>query len=374
MASSNPFETAQMSEGNSLLVGYTPAVMALCGVLAYFLLLRFVFLKPDPPSASVVTYEPPVGISPAMAAWLVERSLDRALAAALVNMAAKRFLVIEQADDDLSITKLKDASFDCLEPEEDALAFRLFDTDDCFDFEEPTRLSGPLERFEHALNNRTYFSSNFLPSLPAWIVSIAASVYALFEGIDVSHLSGNGVSLLLLSALLICCMYAVGLGTMGGAIEKIAGRMAGRGVQRRPWNGIDAVAIICLSLTAAAVFALSSIASLSCVLILAAFLLLNAVFYQLLHAPNAEGKKLLDQALAYREFLGAVDADALARARSSDRVPANFGAKDAYAIALHLDLGWGESFVTSIDAAIDAMRSEEYSGGRAAYQVYRDLR
>jgi hypothetical protein len=363
-----------MSDANSLLVGYTPAVLALCGVLAYFLLLRFAILKPDPPSASVVTYEPPPGISPALAAWLVERSLDRALAAALVNMAAKRFLVIEQADDVFSITKLKDASFDCLDPEEDALAYRLFETNDCFDFDEPTRLSDPLDRFEHALNNRTYFTSNFLPSLPAWIVSLAASAYALFEGIDVSRLSGNRVSLLLLSALLICCMYAVGLGTMGGAIEKIAGRIAGRGVQQRPWNGIDAVAIICLSLTAAAVIALASIASLTSVLILAAFLLLNAVFYQLLHAPNAAGKKLLDQALAYREFLGAVDADALARTRSVDQVPANLGPKDAYAIAFHLDLGWGESLVTSLDAAIIEARGQDEESGRGAYQVYRDLR
>jgi Predicted membrane protein (DUF2207) len=362
-----------MPESNSLLVGYTPAVIALCGVLAYFLLLRFVLLKPDPPRASVVTYEPPASISPAQAAWLVEGHLDRALAAALVNMAAKRFLVIQQADDLFSITKLKDASFDCLEPEEDALAYYLFEFDDCFIFDETKRLSGPLERFEHALHNRTYFTSNFLPSLPAWIVSIAASIYALFQGFDVSRLGGDGVSVLLPSALLICCIYAVGLGTMGGAIDKIARRIAGR-VQRRPWNAIDALAIICLALTVAAVFAIANITSLNSALILAAFLLLNAVFYQLLHAPNAEGQKLLDQALAYREFLGAVDSDALARTRSIEQVPANLSPKDAYAIALHLDSGWGERLVTSIHAAIDTLRGEQYSGGRTAYQVYRNLR
>jgi predicted membrane protein DUF2207 len=362
-----------MPEGNYLLVGYTPAVVALFGVLGYFLLLRFALLKPDPPRAAVVTYDPPASISPAQAAWLVEGYLDRALAAALVNMAAKGFLVIQQADDLFSITKLKEASFDCLEPEEDALAYYLFEFDDCFIFDETERLCGPLERFEHALHNRTYFTSSFLPSLPAWIVSIAASIYALFQGIDVSRLGGDGVSLLLPSALLICCIYAVGLRTMGGAIDKIARRIAGR-VQRRPWNGIDAVAIICLALTTAAVFAIASIASLSSALILGAFLLLNAVFYQLMHAPNAEGKKLLDQALAYREFLGAVDSDALARARSIDQVPASLSPKDAYAIALRLDAGWGERLVTSIHAAIDTLRGDQYSGGRTAYQVYRNLR
>jgi Predicted membrane protein (DUF2207) len=369
-----------MPESNSLLVGYTPAVIALCAVLAYFLLLRFVLMKPDPPRPAVVSYEPPPDLSPALAAWLLEASLARALAAAFVNMAAKRFLLIEQAGRVFSITKLKDASLDCLEPEEDALAYRLFEYFDSFEFEdnfdseELERLRDPLVRFEDALHNRTYFPSNFLPLLPAWIVSGAASIYALFEGIDASRLQGSVGWLFLLSVIVIGSIYAKGLSTMGGAIKKTAAHIAGRDIQQRPWNNLDAVGIICLFLTAAAVYTLALIADLNSALILAAFLLLNAVFYQELHTPNAAGKKLVEEAVAYREFLGAVDAGPLARTRPDNQVPANLCTKDAYAIALHLDLGWGESFVTALDAKIGEARSPDEPSSRGAYQVYRDLR
>jgi hypothetical protein len=43
-----------------------------------------------------------------------------------------------------------------------------------------------------------------------------------------------------------------------------------------------------------------------------------------------------------------VDADAISRLHVADRVPAQLGVEDAYAVALHLDMGWGEQFVTSI--------------------------
>lgn len=48
-----------------------------------------------------------------------------------------------------------------------------------------------------------------------------------------------------------------------------------------------------------------------------------------------------------------VDADAISRLHVSDHVPAQLTPEDSYAIALHLDLGWGEQFVTSITDLVE---------------------
>jgi hypothetical protein len=129
-----------------------------------------------------------------------------------------------------------------------------------------------------------------------------------------------------------------------------------------------------LLLAGAGIVALALFVSPNSALILGAFMLINALFYHVLRRPNEIGEKLLDQALAYREFLAAVDSDVLTRTRSAEQVPANLNQRDAYAIAFHLDLGWGERFVTAI-AGYCAGNSQDSgeSGGRQAYQGYRNL-
>ena len=70
----------------------------------------------------VPRYEPPPGASPAVAATLLEPGdLPRSIAAALVNMAAKRYIRIEQNGDLFSLIKLDNQGSPALEPEEHIL-------------------------------------------------------------------------------------------------------------------------------------------------------------------------------------------------------------------------------------------------------------
>ena len=149
--------------------GNLPAVSALIFVLLYFVIVALAIRIFEPQSVLVAQYKLPTGVSPAVAAWLLERgALPRALAAAIVNMAAKRYVKIEQDGDLYSITQLgPDVSLD-LEPEEDALARNLFKGYDCFDFDTPTpQLQGALEDFNTALTNTNYLAQRMLLSIPA---------------------------------------------------------------------------------------------------------------------------------------------------------------------------------------------------------------
>jgi Predicted membrane protein (DUF2207) len=106
--------------------GQLPA-LALALVLFYFVFAVLAVTLFEPKTVLVAKYEPPKGASPAVAAWLFDRGeLPRALAVAIVHMATKGYVRIEQNRDLYTITQLgPDVSLD-LSPEEDAIARGLF--------------------------------------------------------------------------------------------------------------------------------------------------------------------------------------------------------------------------------------------------------
>jgi hypothetical protein len=48
-----------------------------------------------------------------------------------------------------------------------------------------------------------------------------------------------------------------------------------------------------------------------------------------------------------------VEADPISRRNSGEQAPAEFDVRASYAIAFHLDLGWGEQFVSAIADLIE---------------------
>ena len=73
---------------------------------------------------------------------------------------------------------------------------------------------------------------------------------------------------------------------------------------------------------------------------------------------------ILVQLNDYKKFLSEVDAGAISQGDSPEQVPAQLDTRHPYAVAFHLDLGWGEQFVTSIADVIEsAMEFENIRGG-----------
>src|SRR5580658_2485427 len=91
--------------------GYEVAVAAWFVVLIYYLFVTMVAGRGGKPRVAVASYNAPVDMSPAVAAWLLQRGdMPRAVAAALVNMAAKGYVKLEQSSDLVSVTQLPGAS------------------------------------------------------------------------------------------------------------------------------------------------------------------------------------------------------------------------------------------------------------------------
>jgi uncharacterized protein (TIGR04222 family) len=342
-----------MFEFPNVLQGYTPAILALVFVAAYFALVVLIVRRPGPQRVSVPRYQPPPGASPAVAAWLLERDLSRAVAAALVNMAAKGYLKIEQSQDLCSVTQLQSDSATPLEPEEDAFSYRLFQGYDSFDFDELSpQLIEAVRAFQWALQDTTYFSSNAGLSFPAWIVSGLGVLLALANTHFWSKL-GGGSALMGATAVATFVFFVVAVATLRGTVEKITTRLPGSTAPQRPWTGADTrpLTYLCVSLGGIALFGLLS--STTAALIVLGFLAINGFFFHSLQGLTPAGREVLAQISDYRKFLSEVDADAISRLHVSDHVPAQLRPEDAYAVALHLDLGWGEQFVTSITDLVE---------------------
>jgi len=83
------------------------------------------------------------------------------------------------------------------------------------------------------------------------------------------------------------------------------------------------------------------------------FLVINGFFFYSLQGLTPAGRRVFAQLSDYRKFLSEVDADVISRLHVSGHVPAQLRPEDAFAVALHLDLGWGEQFVMSITEVVE---------------------
>ncbi|HLW82590.1 MAG TPA: hypothetical protein VKS20_11185 [Candidatus Acidoferrales bacterium] len=339
-----------MSGSNSLAMGYALPGLALSLVFLYFLAVRRLnFVDSD--TAEVVRYAPPAGLSPGVAAWLVDRSdLARAMASAIVNMAAKAYLRIEQENDFYSITRLgPDCSLD-LAPEEDALARTLFKGYDCFDFDVASpQFDEALEALRCALVDTTYFSKHISRSVPAWIISGAAVFLALRHGNFFARVAEYGKTPLVSAALsllaLACAYLAMNIHSLPNTLEKISSRLPGSTAPKRPWSAYDSTLLI---MSVGGIVLLGLLSTFLAALFAACFLALNTFWFHSLQGLSAEGRKILARINEYKRFLASTGADRISRMRPSTAVPAEFTAEHAYAIAFHIDLGWGEQFVGAI--------------------------
>jgi hypothetical protein len=269
-------------------------------------------------------------------------------------MGAKGYLKIEQSQDLCSVTQLQSRAATQLEPEEDALSYRLFREYDSFDFDELSpQLIEAIKAFQWALQDTTYFSSNAGLSFPAWIVSGLGVLLALTNTHFWSKLDRGSAKLIGATAIATFVSFILAVTTLRGTVEKITTRLPGSTAPQRPWTAADTrpLTYLCVSLGGIALFGLLS--STTAALIIFGFLVINGFFFHSLQGLTSSGREVLAQIFDYRKFLFEVDADAISRLHVSDHVPAQLGPVDAYAVALHLDLGWGEQFVTSITDLVE---------------------
>jgi uncharacterized membrane protein YgcG len=278
---------------------------------------------------------------------------DRTLAAALVSMAVKGHLEIEDTDGDYAVRRLtRDGR--ALSGGEAAVARRLFRDGPQLAFEQANHAR--LRAAESALtdflqaeyegayfrHNRGYFVVGAVLSLLLVVASAGANV--VFGGNET--LFANIFLAVWLS------IWSFGCYKLGTAVVN-TWRAARRGFA----NTAKAVFLTIFSLPFLAgliggTAGFIGTANLAFTVPLVLILVFNALFYELLKSSTRAGRALLDEIEGFALYLGTAEGPRLEAMHPPDLTPEHFEEMLPYAVALDLEVPWSERFEAALAAGL----------------------
>ncbi len=334
---------------------YTLAWFALLVISLFYIVVGIVLRRGMRQSVYVTRYEPPNGISPAVAAYLAEcgRS-ERSFAAAIVSVAAKGYLTILQKADWVTLEKLKDNDAE-LPPEEFSVLLSLFP--------HPTRTysfnaSDSSRLFEAFRQFRTTVHDEATPELMSthavlWMLGFTYSFTAIeLLLLDMprftNSMSVGSVVFLILVILVGGSCFVSALRVWPNTLLKLSTFLPGSRRPRRPVNFNDAIPVF-LSITALVGFMfLAVLTSTKLAALAAAALAMNVFSRHLFNAPTSAGRAVLVQLREFREFLYRADADRMKTENAPGETPSTLELHTPYAVALGVEQGWGEEFAGNL--------------------------
>jgi hypothetical protein len=331
---------------------YPQAWAGLVLVFVYYSVTTILFRMRLRRRAAVVVYDPPKGISPAVASFLFENGQpERAFSVALISLAGKGVLKIDQKNGQFLLSRLKD-NLGSLPREESAILPELFMTtslDSCaFDLRDSSRLTSAFRTFEKEIET-VAIPGLISPHTDVWIAGAIATAALVIREVILSPIFQRNVSLLSL-------VYPVLIMILGGYCilaavriwpatqRKLASLLPGVNRPRRPLNYNDMIPFA-LTMSGSLGFAfLATMTSIDFSLLIIASISLVTIFRHLLEAPTRTGRAALTGLNGFREFLSRADADRLNKENQPGISPEILEGFSAYAVALRVEKSWGEEF------------------------------
>ena len=327
--------------------GVVVGLLGLVVLLLYYLLVWSHYGK-DPPRGTIIPlFEPPQNLSPASLRFLAKTGYDdKAFTAAMINMAVKGYLTIEEKNNEFILKKTGGREGN-LSAEERAAALRLFsagvDTRKVGS-ESRVALHGAridLVRSLQRTLDKTYFSTNrkyfFVGLLISFAILIGSSIYgprgAVLLAIFMSTWFAGwtfGVALLLRS------VFSLWKGVLTGGTH--------RGVLFTRAVVVTLFSIPFVLIEVGGITAVLVATSWAIIMILTAMVFINLLFFWLLRARTPMGRKLMDSVEGFRMYLGIAEKERLNLLNPPDRTPELFEKYLSYALALDVEQEWSEQF------------------------------
>lgn len=312
-------------------------------LLFYYL---YVWLKVgrDPEKGVIVPqYEPPSGITPAGARYIMEFAFDdKAFTAAVVNMAVKGYLTIKE-DPDKVYTLAATGKAAPLSPGERAIAGKLFPGGRGeIELKQKSHVRlGEAQKALHETLRTEYEKSHFVLNTSYFIPGVGLSLLVLGLIALVSDQPGPAGFMTVWLAGWTAAIYflalrawrawqsAIAAGSIGGTIQAIVATAFAT-----PFFGGEAVGL----------FFYSSLVTVIGALVLFGTQAMNVIFYHLLKAPTLLGRRLMDRVEGFKQYLSLVEEDRLNTLNPPERTPALFEKFLPYALALGVEQQWSEKF------------------------------
>ena len=295
----------------------------------------------DPAGGTIIPlYSPPAGFSPAAVRFVSRMGYDdKAFAAAVVDMAVKGGVLIQEDDGDYTLVR-KEGAMGALSRDEQLVTARLFSGGKSVKLENTnhTRIRAAIDALKKNLKTelqKIYFVTNSGYLAPGIIITLLGlgSVVITVPGKAPRALGPCGSP----SGRWPATSWRSRSMKSGGLPAAALGK----------WLGALGTTLFALPFFAGEIFGavmFSFFVSVPAILILAAMGFVNALFYHLLKAPTLSGRKIMDQIEGFKLYLSVAEKERLNLLNPPEKTPALFEKYLPYALALNVENAWSEQF------------------------------
>ena len=331
-----------LEDNASTLVGLIGLVI----LLAYYI-VTWALVGKDPAAGVIMPlYEPPPGFSPAAVRYLTKMGFDdRTFAAAIINMAVKRYLTIVDQDGEYAVRRAQ-GDRSSLSVEERQVADKLLGGAEKIELKNTNhaKIGAAVEALKTALRmnqDKVYFLTNRRYLIPGLVFSVLVLAF-------VGLAAPGEQKFLALFMIVWLSGWSVGVFFLvSQALQAWKNALFGSGHKAASLGGAIFLSLFSLPFLGgeiAGLFALGYATSGTVLLILLAMVAINYLFHYLLKAPTHAGRVLLDQIAGFKMFLAAVEKDRLNFFNPPERTPHLFEKYLPYALALGVEQQWSEQF------------------------------
>ncbi|HNY50385.1 MAG TPA: DUF2207 domain-containing protein [Smithella sp.] len=317
-------------------------------ILLFYYLIAWAQYGKDPVKGTIIPlYEPPGKLSPASMRFIVKMGYDdKVFSAAIINMAVKGYLKIQELNDKFTLLKTS-AGEGQLSGEEKAAATKLFASSrseikvETKNYKEIVNARLELHKFLKNSLEKIYFLTNkklfFVGLTLSFILMIVSVVVGISEVnpmiiFMIFWLTGWSFGVVILLRV----VFAAWKDVFTGGHHQLT-------------SPAKALFITLFSIPfvlgeIGGIAALVGAGSISVLVILGIMIFINALFYQLLKAPTLVGRRVLDGIEGFKMYLSTAEKDRLNLLNPPDRTPELFEKYLPYAFALDVEQEWSEQF------------------------------
>ncbi len=318
------------------------------GLLLLYYLVVWLRVGRDPePGTIIPLYKPDPGYSPASMRFISRMGYDnKSFSAAIVNMAVKGYLEIEESSKGSFTLRKSENSGVKLAIGEGAIASTLFgdgSTEITLKQKNHAKIGKAIKVHKRSLKGdyeKNYFVSNkgyLTPGITLSIITLAAVVLLLPDADQIATATFMSVWLTL---------WSIGVFALVAAVIT-----AWRGESKAGAISITLFSIPFIAGEIGGVAVLVTQVSIIYALTLLCAVAINILFYQWLKAPTLAGRKLLDRIEGFKLYLSVAEKDELNLKHPPEKTPELFEKYLPYAIALDVEQQWGERFTKIVNSA-----------------------
>ena len=311
-------------------------------VLLAFYLWVWYRVGRDPASGTIIPlYTPPSGFSPAGVRFVSRMGYDdKAFAAAVVDMAVKGGVLIQEDGGDYTLVRREGAT-EALSRDEQLVIAQLFSGSKSVKLENEnhTRIKSAIDVLKKNLKTeleKIYFVTNSGYLTPGIVITLLGVAFVVLTSRDKF---AAGFSSLWLTIWTVVCYFL--------AVTVYTKWQAARGGGLKKWLGALGTTLFALPFfvgeIVGAIFLTEGV-SIPAAATLAAMGLVNALFYHLLKAPTLSGRKIMDQIEGFKLYLSVAEQERLNLLNPPEKTPALFERYLPYALALDVENAWSEQF------------------------------